>query len=103
MSLYSENRQRNNCLRAFVLATCFVFPAGLVNALGLGEITVKSTLNQPMDGNIKLTNLGSYDADDIRVRMASLADFERSGVDMTLFLSELKFETVQGNKRQRYD
>jgi pilus assembly protein FimV len=95
MSLYSENRQRNNCLRAFVLATCFVFPAGLVNALGLGEITVKSTLNQPMDGNIKLTNLGSYDADDIRVRMASLADFERSGVDMTLFLSELKFETVQ--------
>lgn len=95
MSLYSENRQRNNCLQAFVLATFFVFPAGLVNALGLGDITVKSTLNQPMDGKIKLTNLGSYDADDIRVRMASLADFERSGVDMTLFLSELKFETVQ--------
>jgi pilus assembly protein FimV len=39
--------------------------------------------------------LGSYDVDDVRVRLASLADFERSGVDMTLFLSELKFETVQ--------
>jgi pilus assembly protein FimV len=95
MSLYSESRQQNNCLCAFVLAICFVFPAGVVNALGLGEMAVKSQLNQPMDGRIKLTSLGSYDVDDIRVRMASLADFERSGVDMTLFLSELKFETLQ--------
>ena len=95
MSLYSESRQQNNCLCAFVLAICFVFPAGLVNALGLGDMAVKSQLNQPMDALIKLTSLGSYDVDDVRVRMASLADFERSGVDMTLFLSELKFETVQ--------
>ena len=95
MSLYSESRQQNNCLCAFVLAICFVFPAGLVNALGLGDMAVKSQLNQPMDALIKLTSLGSYDVDDVRVRMASLADFERSGVDMTLFLSELKFETLQ--------
>jgi pilus assembly protein FimV len=98
MSLYSENSQRNNCVRAFVLATCFVFPAGLVNALGLGEITVDSVLNQPMDGKIRLTNLGSYEADDIRVKMASLIDFERSGVDMTSFLADIEFETVQDSQ-----
>ncbi|MFT6309781.1 MAG: pilus assembly protein FimV [Porticoccus sp.] len=79
----------------FVLAASLVFPAGLVNALGLGEIKVDSELNQPMDGKIKLTNLGDYVAEDIRVRMASLADFDRSGVEMTAFLLNLKFETIQ--------
>ena len=95
MSLYFENSQRNDCLCAFILAACFAFPAGLVNALGLGEITVDSVLNQPMDGKIRLTNLGSYDANDIRVKMASLTDFERSGVDMTSFLADIEFETIQ--------
>jgi pilus assembly protein FimV len=95
MSLYFENSQRTNCLCAFVLAACFAFPAGLVSALGLGEITVDSVLNQPMDGKIRLTNLGSYDANDIRVKMASLTDFERSGVDMTSFLADIEFETIQ--------
>jgi pilus assembly protein FimV len=98
MSLYSENSQRNNCMCAVALTACFVFPAGLVNALGLGEITVDSVLNQPMNGKIRLTNLGSYDADDIRVKMASLTDFERSGVDMTSFLAEIEFETVQDSQ-----
>lgn len=98
MSLYIENSHRNNGLSAFILAACFVFPASLVNALGLGDITVDSVLNQPMDGKIKLTNLGSYDANDIRVKMASLSDFERSGVEMTSFLGDIRFETVQDSQ-----
>jgi pilus assembly protein FimV len=98
MSLYIENSHRNNGLSAFILAACFVFPASLVNALGLGDITVDSVLNQPMDGKIKLTNLGSYDANDIRVKMASLSDFERSGVEMTSFLGDILFETVQDSQ-----
>ncbi|MFQ3323311.1 MAG: pilus assembly protein FimV [Pseudomonadales bacterium] len=95
MSLHSESRQRKAAMCAFVLAASLVFPAGLVNALGLGEIKVDSELNQPMDGKIKLTNLGDYAAEDIRVRMASLADFDRSGVEMMAFLLNLKFETIQ--------
>jgi pilus assembly protein FimV len=95
MSLYSENHQRKTAMCALVLAASLIFPAGLVNALGLGEIKVNSELNQPMDGKIKLTNLGDYVAEDIRVKIASLADFERSGVEMTAFLLNLKFDTVQ--------
>ncbi len=66
--------------------------AGLVNALGLGEITLNSTLNQPLDAQIRLFDVGNLDASQVIVRLASAEDFRRAGVDRDFFLTNLRFE-----------
>ncbi|QIL88624.1 hypothetical protein GNX18_01685 [Microbulbifer sp. SH-1] len=60
-------------------------------ALGLGEIKLNSTLNQPLNAEIKLLQTRGLDDNEIKVRLASSEDFERAGVDRTYLLNELQF------------
>lgn len=69
-------------------------------ALGLGTVTVESSLNQPLRMRIELLQLGDTRLQDIRVIMASGADFERFNVERDSFLSNIRFSvesTAQGN------
>lgn len=69
-------------------------------ALGLGTVTVESSLNQPLRMRIELLQLGDTRLQDIRVSMASGADFERFDIDRDSFLSNIRFSiesTGQGN------
>ena len=61
-------------------------------ALGLGEIKLNSTLNQPLDAEIKLLQTRGLTDNEIKVRLASSEDFERAGVDRGYGLSDLRFE-----------
>lgn len=61
-------------------------------ALGLGEIQLKSALNQPFNATIQLTRTAGLTEDEIIVKLASKKDFEQVGVDRLFFLTELKFE-----------
>ncbi|OYT97794.1 MAG: peptidoglycan-binding protein LysM [Pseudomonas sp. PGPPP3] len=71
----------------------------MVPALGLGAITLHSALNQPLEADIELLQMGGLDSDDIRVRLASDADFARSGVDRLFFLNDLRFTPLlRGNR-----
>ena len=67
------------------LASGSALYSGLVPALGLGGITLHSALNQPLEADIELLQMGDLDSGDIRVRLASEADFARSGVDRLFF------------------
>lgn len=81
------------------LASGSVLYSGLVPALGLGAITLHSALNQPLEAEIELLQMGGLDSDDIRVRLASDADFARSGVDRLFFLNDLRFTPLlRGNR-----
>lgn len=60
--------------------------------LGLGEITLKSKLNQPLDAEIKLLQVRNLSEEDIIVELASTADFQRFGIDRLYFLHNLKFD-----------
>ncbi|WP_207390758.1 FimV family protein [Phytopseudomonas dryadis] len=73
------------------LASGSAFYSGLAPALGLGEITLHSALNQPLDAEIELLAVGDLSADDLKVRLASADAFQRSGVDRVHFLSDLRF------------
>ncbi|GAB3276618.1 hypothetical protein GCM10027297_12260 [Parahaliea aestuarii] len=66
--------------------------AGSVWALGLGDITLESFLNEPLKAKVDLLNTGGLHEDQIRVRLATTEDFDRMGVDRAYFLTGIKFE-----------
>ncbi|WP_193161175.1 FimV/HubP family polar landmark protein [Microbulbifer hainanensis] len=66
-------------------------------ALGLGEIKVNSTLNQPLNAEIGLLQTRGLGDGEIKVRLASPEDFKRAGVDRTYLASELRFEVDYSN------
>jgi len=63
-------------------------------ALGLGEIEVKSGLNQRFVASIPLIAASAAEAEGAQVSLASNAEFQRAGVDRSEYLSSLRF-TVQ--------
>ncbi len=76
------------------LASGSALYSGMVPALGLGEISLHSALNQPLDAEIELLEVGDLDASDIHVGLASADDFQRSGVARFVFLNDLRFSPV---------
>ncbi len=65
--------------------------ADFASALGLGNVSIRSNLNQPLNAEIRLLDTGDLDPSQIKVELASTADFGRAGVDRDYFLSNLKF------------
>jgi pilus assembly protein FimV len=81
-------------LRQLVLAcglTSFVL-SPYASALGLGEVKLKSMLNQPLEAEVKLLDTRDLTAEQILVSLASPADFERNGVDRLYFYTEFQFQ-----------
>lgn len=81
-------------LRQLVLACglASLLASPLASALGLGEVRLNSTLNQPLNAEISLLDTRDLTAEQIIVSLASPADFERNGVDRLYFYTEFKFE-----------
>nr|WP_207888384.1 FimV/HubP family polar landmark protein [Pseudomonas sp. 30_B] len=76
------------------LAALSVFVSAHAHALSLGEITLHSSLNQPLDAEIALLQTGDMTSDELIARLASQADFEKAGVDRFMFLQNLRFTPV---------
>jgi len=70
-------------------------------ALGLGEIEVKSALNQRFVASIPLTVASAEEAEGVQVALASVGDFQRAGLERSEYLSSLRFsvETTGGAPR----
>ncbi|MFT3930538.1 MAG: FimV/HubP family polar landmark protein [Spongiibacteraceae bacterium] len=65
--------------------------ANFADAMGLGNLSVKSALNQPLNAEIKLLDTGDLDPSQIKINLATTEDFQRAGVDRDYFLTNLKF------------
>lgn len=65
---------------------------GAVSALGLGELTLDSFLNEPFKAKVDLLNMEDLSEHQIRIRLATSEDFDRLGVDRAYFLTSLTFE-----------
>jgi pilus assembly protein FimV len=75
-----------------VLFTSVVLLAAAhVKALGLGEITIESALDQPLVARVELLQLGSVRPDQITVGLASQRDFDRFSIDRSVFLNDIQF------------
>jgi len=75
--------------------------ASAAHALGVGEVSLNSRLNQPLDAKIALFEAAGLDSDEVIVKLASPEAFERVGLDRPYFLTDLKFspklQGTQGN------
>ncbi|NVJ60305.1 MAG: FimV family protein [Gammaproteobacteria bacterium] len=72
-----------------------VVPLG-VSALGLGEIKLKSGLNQPLRAEIALFSPEGMSEFEVSASLASLNEFEKAGIDYFGYLKNIRFKTVKG-------
>ncbi len=68
------------------------FASQMACALGLGEITLRSSLNQPLNAEIQLLQVRDLTEQEILIGLATNEDFTRVGVDRPYFLSDLRFD-----------
>jgi pilus assembly protein FimV len=92
----SRHFVRRWCVAA--AATSLMYSA-LASALGLGEITLHSALEQPFNADIELIDTAGLSADEIHVGLASPEAFSRAGVDRLFFFNDLRFTTVINGNR----
>ncbi len=78
-----------------LIATLFALYSSSVFAVGLGELELKSHLNQRFDAEIVLTNVGDLGLDEIIPNLASQEDFNRVGVPRDYHLTDLRFKVRQ--------
>lgn len=75
------------------MAITGVLGSGLASALGLGEVTLRSALNQPLDAEVELLQVGDLARNEILPSLASRGDFDRAGVKRPFSITGLKFIT----------
>ena len=81
----------------FLAAVCLLLigllPCSVV-ALGLGEIDLKSALNQPFRADIPVTSESANDLSGLAVELASSSTFSQFGLDRAGFLANFRFEVI---------
>ncbi|WP_434572568.1 FimV/HubP family polar landmark protein [Pseudomonas sp. Z3-8] len=87
-----------NWVNVLIVVGALGFPA-LASALGLGEITLHSALNQPLRADIALVDAAGLGEGDLSASLASPDDFSRAGVERVFFLNSLRFTPVLRGER----
>ncbi|MCW8276733.1 peptidoglycan-binding protein LysM [Pseudomonas sp. PCH199] len=87
------------CCARWLLAGAAVTWSAWAPALGLGEITLHSALNQPLRADIALVDVAGLEEGELSVSLATADEFSRAGVERAFFLNDLKFTPVlRGNR-----
>ncbi|PBP30209.1 FimV/HubP family polar landmark protein [Pseudomonas syringae] len=87
-------RRARMALGKGVLAVSLLTCSTLASALGLGEITLHSALNQPLNAEIQLLETGGLSNEDVIARLASPEAFAKAGIERVFFLNDLRFTPV---------
>ncbi|MBS1241816.1 MAG: hypothetical protein H6R40_1243, partial [Gemmatimonadetes bacterium] len=64
-------------------------------AIALGDIKVRSALNEPLDAEIELVSVRGDELADLRAGIASTEEFRRAGVERPYLLSRLRFRVEE--------
>lgn len=80
---------------ATAAAVSLVLASSGARALGLGDIEMRSALNQPMNAEIRLTSVQPGEADGMIVKLASSEAFQRAGIERSSALTDLRFAVDQ--------
>ena len=76
------------------IAAATALSSGVVNALELGDLTLKSGQGQPLDAEIELRDVQDLTAADLRPSLAGPEEFSRAGIPMPAYLEDLTFTPV---------
>ena len=86
------------CARLLLVGGAVTYSA-LAPALGLGDITLHSALNQPLRADIALEDAAGLEEGELSVTLATADEFSRAGIDRVFFLNNLKFTPIlRGNR-----
>lgn len=64
-------------------------------ALGLGDIQLKSALNQPLRAEVELLSVTERELQELRVALADPEVFQRAGIERQPFLTRIQFEPLR--------
>ncbi|MGR6737326.1 type IV pilus assembly protein FimV [Pseudomonas chlororaphis] len=84
-------------LLLLLLATLY---SSLASAVGLGEITVHSALNQPLEAEIALVQAQGLEEGELAVSLATAGEFKQAGVERLPFLEDLRFTPILRGERR---
>ena len=76
------------------IAAASALTSGMAQALGLGEVSLKSSLDQPLVAEIELLEVRDLATGELIPSLASPEDFTRAGIDRQFLLNDLKFTPV---------
>lgn len=76
------------------MAAASALTSGMANALGLGELTLKSAQNQPLDAEIELLDVRDLTAAEVAPSLAPPEEFSKAGVEFANYLQDLTFTPV---------
>jgi pilus assembly protein FimV len=76
------------------MAAASALTSGMANALGLGELTLKSAQNQPLDAEIELLDVRDLTAAEVAPSLAPPEEFSKAGVEFPSYLEDLTFTPV---------
>lgn len=76
------------------IAAASALTSGVANALGLGELTLKSAQNQPLDAEIELLDVRDLTTAEMAPSLASPEEFAKAGVAFPPYLEDLTFTPV---------
>lgn len=76
---------------ATAAAVSLALASGGAFGLGLGDIEMRSALNQPMQAEIRLTAVKSGELEGMIVQLASADAFARAGIERSTVLTDLSF------------
>ncbi len=77
-----------------LFVVCFAVTSSSLMALGLGEIKLKSGLNQPLNAEITLLSVRGESNRQLIASLGSIENFERSGIERSYFLTKIRFDTI---------
>lgn len=76
------------------IAAASALTSGMAHALGLGEVTLRSSLNQPLVAEIELLEVRDLGSAEVKPGLAAAEEFSKAGIDRQYFLADLKFTPV---------
>ena len=88
-------------LATLTASLALLIPASAL-ALGLGNISMNSTLDQILKAEISIQSATAEDLKGLTVNLASAAMFAQYGIERPALLDELQFEVIQGGDGKNY-
>lgn len=78
----------------FLIGFATLFVTNIASAVGLGELSLHSTVNQPFSAEVELNNVGSLGEEEIIVALAPQEEFVRNGLERHFFYNDFTFEVI---------
>lgn len=86
----------------FILLIALLLTPGMSFALGLGSISLKSALNQPLSAQIELLGARDQDLKGIDIRLASDGVYKRMGIERNPLVEKLQFSVGEANSAGQF-